>query len=161
MLEPGVYLATITGHTVSINQKKNPTIRFNIDVTSSFAENEIDEIVLPQPLKKAIHLVLTQGTVGTAGNPGFVCGTLRHLNFDSDDFADLPDHDFTGQVHRVLLKMEEYRDKPVERWSFLTGHRNTPLQDASILSAYNAPLAATPKRERPQTTTHVAPPTPF
>lgn len=134
--EEALYDVKIISQQLRENNKGNPELVLGIKpFRHADAGHNIDD---GKP--RAIYLTLTENTLGTPSNPGWVLQTLQWLGFTGTSFAQLdPEHPqavlFEGKEVQALCKHEEYNGKENEKWSFWRGRSNTaakPVEKKTI-----------------------------
>jgi hypothetical protein len=113
-----------------------------VEVLSYFDEAEQQWYESSGP-GRAVYLTLTDATLGTPAQPGWVWLTLRDLGFVGPSFADLGP--LIGQERDASMKLETNNEgKEVERWNvFRRGGAKVekPVQAAGV-AALNRKFAA-------------------
>lgn len=138
--EEGNYKAEITGQALVSNKKGNPELQLVIAPTTFEAPNGEQEPVR-KTYPRTIYLTMTDATLGTESNPGWVFQTLQHLGFNRPSFSALDPADdnhqsFVGQTIEVSCKHDEYNGQNREKWSiYRTGATKTqgePMEKKAI-----------------------------
>jgi hypothetical protein len=136
-LDPGRYKAKILYHTVTENSAGNTDLRITV---LPFADAQMPLPLKYKPTPVTIFMTITDGTMGTIDNPGWVLLTLKHLGFHSADLATLhPDHEmahtFTGREVVILGSEDEYRGRKRIRWNILRNEAESKPAAVTKLSA--------------------------
>ena len=161
------YFAKITSQALTRNKKGNPEVQLTV---LPLGQYDMDGNYEPRSFQweRTVFLSLTDKTIGTAHEPGWVLETLRFLGFKGDSFSKLDpavegSHSFVDKEVDVLCKTTKWDRKTIEKWSFLrAGGKRTeakpvaakevralePVGQVLKATAKAAPPTAKPKAER-------------
>lgn len=134
-MHPGNYRAEILAATLGAAKSGNPQIEFIVRVLGYYdAQHNYysfdDEPVPTAGTERRIYLTLTEKTLGTEHQPGWVWTTLVELGFVGPSFADLGP--LVGQVRNVECEHEASQEPGSvrERWRFRLHDSAKPMQAA-------------------------------
>jgi hypothetical protein len=124
--DEGKYRVRIENQAISEGKKRedgtesNPSIELQIMPIGKYEQNELESVYAQYG--RTIFLPLSEGTIGTAENPGWVLLTLRYLGWKGESFAELdpsnsPCHSFVGVECDAICQHDEYQGKQKEKWS--------------------------------------------
>lgn len=124
MYDEGRFRVRIVDQQFGENKKGNPELQLIAQPIGYY--NQGDEEFTPAYFQwpRTIFLTLTEGTLGTPDNPGWVMQTLKFLGFSGTSFSALDPnadnaHKFAGLEVDALCKHDEYDGKTREKWSIL------------------------------------------
>jgi hypothetical protein len=133
MYEEGKYKARITGQTIGENKKGNPEIQLYIQPIGYYTPQGLE--AGSYQWERTVFLTLTDKTIGTEKDPGWIMKLLWFLGFEGKSFAQLDQdheqpHSFVGQEVDALCQHDNYQGKAIEKWSILTGGAQRPAVKA-------------------------------
>lgn len=122
----GRYRVRIESQAIAEGKKRedgtegNPSLQIGIMPIGQYVDNEIEEV--HSLYGRTVYLPLTDGTIGTLDNPGWVLMTLRFLGWQGTSFSELdpneqPCHSFVGLECDAICQHDEYQGKQREKWS--------------------------------------------
>jgi hypothetical protein len=132
------------------NEKKTPQLELHLELSAHYDQDQKDWFEHPQPrFAPIVYLSLTEATMGSPGNPGWVANLLSYLGFDGDfdKIAALE-----GTEVEALCQYEEPPTKPGtqrERWSIIVPRAERAPTDRTVtrdLKARFGKLFKAPRR---------------
>jgi hypothetical protein len=115
------------------NEKKTPQIELHLELSAHYDQQEHDWFEYKQPpYAPIVYLSVTERTMGTPGNPGWVTQLLTYLGFDGnfEQIAALE-----GIEIEALCQHQESRTKPGtqrESWSIIIPRAERTSTDRTI-----------------------------
>lgn len=161
--EEGRYRVRIIDQVLSDGEKradgseKSPSLILEVEVLGMYNRDGELEGIKTSQYGRRIYLPLTDGTIGTAENPGWVLLTLRFLGWEGVDFGELntaskPCCSFEGLEVDATCSYNEYQGKTNERWSIFRpkepGEGTKPMESKGI-KMLNAKFANVLKKTKP------------
>lgn len=113
----GKYRVKVVDQKLGENSKGNPEIQLVVQPLGIYAaDGQVSTMHFPYT--RTIFLVLTEGTIGTADQPGWVLLTLQYMGFNGKSFGDLDGSwKCVGNEYDAICAHEEYEGKEREKWS--------------------------------------------
>lgn len=149
--EPGRYRVKIVGACLGESKSSGtPQVEIGIQVEGLYTNGTLHRADGPD---RTVYLSLTEGTLGSASEPGWVWQTLTDLGFVGPTFADL--QPLVGQVRDAQMETQEYNGSSQEKWSIYRRRGSTAMRPAEPktvrqLGAKFGGLLKTVKPTRPQ-----------
>ncbi len=126
--QPGKYRLKIVAAALGETKGGRPQIGLTCAVLSGRDKESGEAFELVDPPNRTVYLALTDGTLGTPEQPGWVWQTLLDLGFQGPSFSDLTP--LVGQVRDGEMKVEPYEGKPQERWELY--RQGSAVKPASV-----------------------------
>jgi hypothetical protein len=161
MYEPGRYRVKTRSAVLTGSRKSNsPQIAITFAVLG-FYDHDRQLVEIENAPDRTLYLPLSEATVGTPGNHGWVTDTLIDLGFVGPSFRDLDP--LAGQERDATLRIEQYEGKDQERWKIWPqsgGGTITELDATSVrsLNSQHSALLRSLSKTSPATRPPVPPP---
>jgi len=133
MYDNGTYKVKIVDQSIGENNNGNPELRLTIQPLGIYFDDMEPDGTKKKslcdqdyPFTRTVFLALTDGTMGTPDQPGWVAHTLKFLGFTGESLSQLdkdhPQHiSLIGIEADATNQIENYKGKDREKWNFLRG----------------------------------------
>lgn len=122
--EAGRYKLKVVGAALGESSGGTPQVEVGIEV-QGYYDSQVGYMTVQGP-QQIVYLALTEGTLGTPAQPGWVWQTLKDLGFQGPSFSDL--QPLVGQVRDGELRYEEYDGKERGKWSIYRARGSEPMR---------------------------------
>jgi hypothetical protein len=110
--EPGRYRVEIIGASLGESKGGQPQIELGMEIQGMYDGPQFVELRGPG---RTCYLSITEKTMGTASEPGWVWQTLVDLGFKGPSLTDLAP--LVGAVRDAEMKVEDYNGQQSEKWN--------------------------------------------
>jgi hypothetical protein len=126
--DQGRYECRIVNQVLTENAKGNPELQLTVLPLRKFSGQEAED--LSDDYTRTIYLTMTDATMGTAQQPGWVYETLLFLGFNGGSFAQLDldsDHaiSFIDKLIQCTCQHDTYNGREREKWTIRRGDAAT------------------------------------
>jgi len=122
--DQGRYKLKVIGAALGESSGGNPQVEIGIEILG-FADPQEGYVTVQGP-QQTVYLSLTEGTLGTPQNPGWVWQTLKDLGFIGPSFSDL--QPLIGQVRDGELKYETWEGVDRGKWTIYRARGSEPMR---------------------------------
>lgn len=123
--EPGRYRVKVVAASLGESQGGTPQVELGIQILGRYDMTDGRYLPCDGP-DQTVYLSMTENTMGTPANPGWVMQTLTDLGFKGNTFADLAP--LVGQVRDGEMKMDEWEGRSFPKWSIYRARGSQPLR---------------------------------
>lgn len=129
MYAKGKYRAHVIGQALTESKNGTPQFELEVQIDGKYVNDDDYEEDNTEGWR-TIYLSLTDATIGTPTQPGWVVALLKELGFAGPSFAQLdPEakdaHDFIDLEIDVFNSPAEWQGTMREKWSIITGGERT------------------------------------